>query len=104
MLLFKQGLMKEVLLDVEEEESRHSRNKVEDTKTETEDEEDDSKTKKKSSSFSMLQIRLMVMIDWLSFGMTIVVFPLLLLEQVFAGDVALASYWNGLIGGLQGST
>ena len=43
----------------------------------------------------------MVMIDWLSFGMTIVVFPLLLLEQVFNKDVALASYWNGWIGGLQ---
>ena len=41
------------------------------------------------------------MIDWMSFGMTIVVFPLLLLEQVFNGDVAMASYWNGFIGGLQ---
>lgn len=47
------------------------------------------------------QILVMVLLDWLNFGMTIVVFPLLLLEQVFNGDVALASYWNGWIGGLQ---
>ena len=47
------------------------------------------------------QIMVMVLLDWMSFVMSILVFPLLLLNEVFPGQEALTSYTNGLIGGLQ---
>ena len=47
------------------------------------------------------QVMIMVLLDWMSFVMTILVFPVLLLNEVFSGQEALTSYTNGLIGGLQ---
>jgi MFS family permease len=43
----------------------------------------------------------MVLLDWMNFGMTILVFPTLLKVQVFNNNTTTTAYWNGLISGIQ---